>query len=414
MSRLTSSLRLKTEQWLVIFAQSAEIMGGIIFFKLLAVYLTKAEFGDYLLATSIMALVLLVSFSVIDQGLMRFVSIYEAEGKLPEMYSAYLFGITILVVIFALSFLSLGMLVGFETRWGGIFVGLMCWILTEPLKNTALSVSNAIRDRAVIAGAKALDQLIRASLVLSTAIFLYLDNRMVLILISLSGVCVAILLLLSQRGILGRFHKKSICKVYKDALSFSWPLFVWGIFGWFAQMSNRWLLEFFDLVEDVANFGVLTSLSTLPFTMILGIVASYALPLIYQDENITPGSARTKVYKILRRLLPLLVSVVLIWFIFHRDIILLAATEDYLENSWMLPYMAVGVALSTLGTVMTYKDFAANQTRRLILPNVLPGTFSLLSGLILIPIYGLNGAIASFILAHTLSFFMQLLVFIRR
>ena len=390
------------------------MVGGLRFFKLLTVYLPKAEMGNYLLATSVMALVLLASFSVMDQGLMRFASIYEARGDLREMYSACLFGYAMLALVLALAFLCLSVLFGSDSRWGGVFLGLMCWILTEPIKNAALAMSNAVRNRMVIAKAKALDQFARAGLVLVVALLVSVNSRAVLMLLALSGVCVGSFLLWSQRDLLGEVQKQNIRKVFADVFSFSWPLFIWGIFGWLQQMSNRWLLEAFSSEQDIANFGVLASLSTLPFTMVLSIVAAYALPIIYQAENANPGSARQKVSVILRRLAPMLIAIVLLVVMFKREIVLLAATQDYLQDAWLLPFMAAGVALSTLGTVMTYKDFATHQTRRLILPNVLPGILALVSGLLLVPAHGVHGAAASFVLAHALSCLMQWLTFARR
>ncbi|NDC10805.1 MAG: hypothetical protein EBZ75_15995, partial [Oxalobacteraceae bacterium] len=299
--------RIKPEQWLILCAQGVEMVGGLLFFKLLTVYLPKAEMGNYLLATSVMALVLLASFSVMDQGLMRFASIYEARGDLREMYSACLFGYAMLALVLALAFLCLSVLFGIDSRWGGVFLGLMCWILTEPIKNAALAMSNAVRNRMVIAKAKALDQFARAGLVLVVALLVSVNSRAVLMLLALSGVCVGSFLLWSQRDLLGEVQKQNIRKVFADVFSFSWPLFIWGIFGWLQQMSNRWLLEAFSSEQDIANFGVLASLSTLPFTMVLSIVAAYALPIIYQAENANPGSARQKVSVILRRLAPMLI-----------------------------------------------------------------------------------------------------------
>lgn len=390
------------------------MVGALLFFKMLTLYLPKAEIGNYLLATSVMALVLLASFSVMDQGLMRFISIYESQGSLREMYSAFLFGYAILTTILAVVFLSLSALLGSDSRWGGMFLGLMCWILTEPIKNAGLAMSNALRDRMVIAKAKAVDQFLRAGLVLGVALLFTVDSRLVLMLLALSGIGVVALLLWSQRALLGCVHKDNIRKVFTDVFRFSWPLFIWGIFGWFQQMSNRWLLEAFNSEEAVANFGVLASLATLPFTIILSVVAAYALPMLYQAENASPGSARTTVSTILRRLIPLLMAVVVVVMLFKREIVLLAATQDYLHDAWLMPFMAAGVALSALGTVMTYKDFATHQTRRLILPNVLPGILALISGFLLVPSHGVNGAAASFVLAHTASCFMQWFTFARR
>lgn len=390
------------------------MLGALFFFKLLTVFLPKAEMGNYLLATSVMALVFLASFSVMDQGLMRFASIYEARGDLPRMYSAFLLGYAMLALLFALIFMCFSALLGSDSRWGGVFFGLMCCILIEPIKNAALSLSNASRNRMVMAKAKALDQFARAGLLLVLAILVSVNSRTVLIIIALSSVCVSSLLLWSQKDLLVRVRKQNIFKVFADVFSFSWPLFVWGIFGWLQNMSNRWLLEVFSSEQDVANFGVLASLATLPFTMILSIVGTYALPIIYQAENINPGSARQNVNTILRYFAPMLLSIVLLAFIFKHEIVLLAATQDYLQDAWLLPIMAVGAALSSLGTVMTYKDFAMHQTHRLILPNILPGILALVSGLVLVPSYGVKGAAASFVLAHVLSCLMQWLTFVKR
>jgi O-antigen/teichoic acid export membrane protein len=406
--------RIKAEQWLVVFAQSVEMVGGLLLFKLLTVYLTKADMGNYLLAASVMAFVMTVSFSVMDQGLMRFVSIYESKNNLKEMYSACMFVYGLAAFLLALIFMCVSVLIGIDTRWGGMLVGLSFWILTEPIKNLALAMSTATRDRMVIASAKALDHFVRVGSVLLVALLFSLESMKVLILFAMSGACAGALLLWSQRAFLGKFWKHHIRKVFADMLGFSWPLYVWGIFGWLQHMSNRWLLETYNSAEQVANYGVLASLATLPFTMILGVVNSYALPIIYQGENTDPGSARGKVGMILRRLIPLLASVVVLTIFFRRDIILIAATQDYLQDAWLLPLMTAGVALSTLGTVMTYKDFATHQTRRLILPNVLPGILALVSGVLLVPALGVHGAAASFVLAHALSCLMQLLNFNRR
>lgn len=412
MRRLTA--RIKPEQWLVVFAQGIEMVGALIFFKMLTVYLLKSEMGNYLLATSVMALVMMASFSVMDQGLMRFVSIYERQGRLREMYSACLFGYAMLAAVLAATFLCLSVVLDGDSRWGGVFLGLTCWILTEPIKNSALAMSNALRDRMVIAKAKALDQFVRVGLVLATAILFSVDSRSVLMLLALSGMIVVVFLLWSQRDLLGGVREQNIRQVFADVFRYSWPLFVWGVFGWLQQMSNRWLLDAYNSEEAVASFGVLASLANLPFSMILSVVAAYALPIIYQAENSNPGSARAQVGTILRRLVPLFVAVIVVVIFFKREIIVLGSTQDYLQDAWLLPFMAAGVAVSALGTVMTYKDFATHQTHRLILPNVLPGVLALISGLVLVPAYGVKGAAASFVLAHSAFCLMQWFTFARR
>lgn len=41
---------------------------------------------------------------------------------------------------------------------------------------------------------------------------------------------------------------------------FASPLAIWGIFGWMRDMSNRWIIEYYLTLEDVALFAVMNSL----------------------------------------------------------------------------------------------------------------------------------------------------------
>ncbi len=127
--------------------------------------------------------------------------------------------------------------------------------MTVPFKNASLAISNALRDRKIVDMAKVFEPVLRVTLILTIALILSLDAYNFLMLLSISGFCVGAFLHWSQRALLGTVLRSNIRIVLLDLFSFSWPLFVWSQFGWLQQMSNRWLLESFNSLQDVANLA---------------------------------------------------------------------------------------------------------------------------------------------------------------
>ena len=401
------------EKLLIIAVQAIEAVGMVIFFKLLAVTLDKSELGNYLLVTSILSLLLICPFSVLDQGLMRFASIYSKAGVLQHRYPALLFGYGLIALVIATVLWISGTFILNSPRWSIFLPALAFWLAAEAFKNVTLAMSNALRMRIDYATGKIVEQLTKLSLVFVLATMITLDTLTIIHVLTVSGIVVMCIMLFYQRKQLGTFSKNDLLAVFRDTGSFSWPLLVWGIFGWMQLMSNRWFLDWFLDEQAVADFGVLSTISTLPFTMLVGLVATYSLPVLYQRENENSGSTRRNVQIILYRMSPVFLIGVVVTAILHKEIILLVSSSAYLSHSIMLPFMVFSVALSSLGTFLTYDSYARLETHKLLVSQVAPGIVSVFLGLVLVSKFGVVGAAITFIIAHSLYFLLQLGVFYR-
>ena len=83
-------MKISSEQVAVLVGRGVDAAGGLIFLKMLSALANKSDVGRYMLASSYLALVLVISFSALDQGLLRNVTEYRKQSSLASRYSAML------------------------------------------------------------------------------------------------------------------------------------------------------------------------------------------------------------------------------------------------------------------------------------------------------------------------------------
>ena len=67
--------------------QLITLVGGLVLIKLLATTLSKETYGHYSLVTSITALIVMLPFSALMQGVSRYISIYQNKFKYSEFFT---------------------------------------------------------------------------------------------------------------------------------------------------------------------------------------------------------------------------------------------------------------------------------------------------------------------------------------
>lgn len=405
------------EKALVLCAHGADAVGTLAFTKVLAISLTKSEMGAYMLAASALALMLLI-FSTIDQGFFRGIVGYETNGTLKRRYTALLVGYSTVAMVLPWALLPASRVAGRLAHSGGdhrfpapYVVLFSCWLFMEALKNVSTSTANVLRRRLDYTLAKFVEQ--GAKLLLLLVAVRYAPpvgaKTVILILAGTAG-AVAAFSLVRQRGLWGQCSRADFA-VFGDSARFVWPLFIWGAFTWMHNMSGRWVLAWFLDDVTVANFGILASTATVPVTLLLGVIGTYALPIIYRREDEVPGSAWNYIARLVKMLAPAMVVGVVVAAIFPAQIIRAISSAAYTGYARYLPYMVAATALNAAGSVVAYNAFASRKTNRLLVANIVPGVASLASAIYLVPRYGIRGAVMAFIVAHALFFTLHMRVF---
>jgi O-antigen/teichoic acid export membrane protein len=405
-------VKISSEQVAVLVGRGIDAAGSLVFLKMLSTLADKSDVGKYMLASSYLALVLVISFSALDQGLLRNVTEYRKQSSLASRYSAMLVMYLCLAAIVSGSCAITLSVFDLDAALRGILVPLSLWLAFEAVKNLNMTVASGLRSRSLIAGASAVDYGFRLALlwIMHSAGIVSTEN--IVYLLAAAGMAASGVFLWGQRQLLSRFSWSDVRHTLVDSIKFSWPMIIWGMFGWLQNMSNRWLLSHFADLSVVAEYGVLVAIGTFPVTALLGLVVTYVVPILYERESSEVGSSRAIVRRVALALIPvgaLLVFMVTIW---HRELTTLLSGKSYVVHSHVLPLIMAAASTSAICSVLTYAVFAQRRVASLLLANTVPGLFSLAFGYFAVSRYQFNGAILTLVVSHLLAATLFMVAFV--
>ena len=84
-------------------------------------------------------------------------------------------------------------------------------------------------------------------------------------------------------------------------------------------------------------------------------------------------------------------------------LIILFLDKKYTDVSWALPYLIFGSAIYCIGQISIYEIYYYKKPKLLLLSNVVPGLFTIITGQYMVREFGFNGAIYLHIIANLLS-----------
>jgi O-antigen/teichoic acid export membrane protein len=378
---------------------------------MLTVAAPKDVVGIYLLASSFLAIVLTVTFSAFDQGLLRNVADYHERGQLARRYSAMLFAYVGIAVFLSCIAGLTSAFYQLPATLSPLLLPMSAWLVFESIKNLSQTIASGMRYRALIAVCSAADYGCRIVFLLWLSMNATLDAKLIVGLLAAAGVVASASYFIGQRSMLARFSWADVSATLHDAFGFSWPMIIWGIFGWLQNMSNRWMLSRFADLPSVAEYGVLVSIASFPVTALLGLVVTYIVPIIYQREGSHAGSSRRTVVRVAFLMLPVFILMVLVSSFLHKDIVATLSGPQYTNHSNLLPIILIAACFSATCSVLTYAVYAQRRVSLLLVANTVPGAFSLVFGYFVIQSSQFEGAVLTLVLSHCIAGFLFIATF---
>jgi O-antigen/teichoic acid export membrane protein len=399
----------KELHWTMAF-QATTLLGALLLIKLLAVSLTKEDFGYYSLIMSISAFILMLPFTALLQGVIRYIPIYrENNNFLTSIFVLFL----IIIIFYAAVSLTINSLYLFDHIWEDKYFSILALVISEIIKTILKTISNSKRERKNIAIATFIEFFIKLTIIYIGFTRNDIDLNHVIVALFISNI-VSIVYMLKNHHIDIANIKIKYFKIYNKRIwLFSYPLVIWGIFGWFRDMSNRWYIDYFLDKEQVALFTMMSSMAIIVPMALQGIISSFFIPILYQKEGNEKGYTKN----FLRLSLPIVSFIFIFIFIFiffyKNEVILLLADEKYLSVSWMMPWMLLSYSLTVVAAISTFEIFAKMQTKHLVWSSILPGIFSVIGGYFFIKNYGIEGALYNYIITYTSYALLTFLVVIK-
>jgi len=382
--------------------QFTALVGGLVLIKLLSHILSVEVYGYYMLITSIVALVVMLPFSALMQGVNRFISVYQNKNRYKSFFTTVIYLHLIIILLYVILSVVVKIVAPLNDVWNEIYFSISFFAVSEVFKVLFRTINNANRERKNISISTILEFIIKIGLSYLAYRLELIDISYLLYIYTLANTISVIFMVNKSSGefhISGNNIKESKI-IVRRIWAFSSPLILWAIFGWLRDMSNRWYVDYFLDKEQVAYFSMMASIAMIAPTALQGLIGGFYVPILYQKDNKDKNYIRRFLIRLLPTLLLIFSISTLITFIFKEEIVLIITDEKYLGAAWMLPWMFLVFSIYTVSMMATYEIFAHKQTKILIVSTVLPGLISILGGYFLIGTYGMEGALYNYTLTY--------------
>ena len=382
------------EAFWVFIGQAGVAVAGLIGLKLLTQVLEPPDFGKLAIANTIVILIGSSSFGPFGEGLSRFWPITKDRGELNVFYalSNRITKYIVCALIAVAFFVSFSLLLFKYPDWA-VLTALSSLVgIVSGIYGLRVGIFTASRQRQ------------RTSILHILTIFLKPLFATVFVVLTFSQVNIALagyltasllVLLLAEKWyrqtvretLPDRMNSGTEKHLFdglgKEILSYSWPSILWGVFGWIHMSCDRWSLQAFYGSEVVGAFSVISQFSLYPLMLCSGFLGTLFSPIAFQkagdlSQKHLRESARRILLVMTGIFLLVLLFLVPVFSLFHKEIILLVSNEKFVHFSYLLPVLTAVWGLFYLGQFLTNFGMLLNRPALYIAPKII---LSLMAGI---------------------------------
>ncbi len=379
-----------TEALWVFGGQLGVAAGSLLRIKILTQILTPQEYGRFSLAATMILIIGITFFSPLGQGLTRYCSIARERGQLEAFVCAsdrfvavlirliFFMAVITTVILMLTPWKEWALLTGLSIIAGGIAGG----------GDTRIFVVSAVRKRKIVAILNTLKTFAKPCIGAVIAVAFILNAEAVVAGYALAAVMLFFIIERVYRNIVTRVEntpasgnkefKKQTGPIGREILAFSWPFFLWGIFSWIHQFCDRWSIMAYHGADVVGAFSVIGQLAVYPLLFGANFLSSFFMPIAYERAG-DPASAKS-----LKPANTVLFTMTGIYFIgagslislfalFHKEIVLLVSNHNYTAFSYLLPWLTLAWAFYYSGQMLSAFGLMANKPGFYVAPVIISG-----------------------------------------
>lgn len=357
---------------------------------LYTIYLNEKEFGVYeLLNTAIFFLIPLFTLQI-SHSLLRF-GLDTKEDKKEIISSSIVFTVGGLIV--SLMFYPLVLLYEPMESYANYFYILL---LLRILYTTLQSILKTVDKVKLLAAAGIVESIsiLGLSFLLLVKYELGLMGYFITLIVSLALACLTTILIGKPFAYV-KFSKFSFKKTL-EMLKFSLPLIPNSMNNWFMNLSNRYFIEYFLNIASTGLFGIA---SRIPGVFQVFYATFYNAWIISAFENYNSADRKyyfSTIYELLFLALALFAST-LIFII--KPIMSVLVSDRFFEAAQYMPFLLIGLIFYGLTSFLGVLYLGEKKTKGVLATSIIGSTLSVLFNILLIPLWGINGASFSFFLS---------------
>ena len=419
------------EHYLKLLAKSSIIVFIGLFLSKVMAYayriIIARYFGAEIYGLFSLALILITlftsfaSFGLID-GLIRFISFYRGKNQNDKIRYLFRYAIIFLAISSILSGLLLFALSQFISvrifHDARLIIFLRFFSILVPLtliSNALLSVIKGYEKIGWYSFIANIIQNVTKLLVLALFIFLGFGVSAVIfsqilavfsVLLAAYFVCRCLIVVIFQKS---HINKRSKVQLKKDLFSYSWPIIFASILSSIFYWADSLSIGYFKTAFDVGLYNAAVPLLYL-FNLIQEAFSQLFLPLVTKEFSKNNKSLVKELSKqVTKWVFIFSVPLFLILFVFPEQIIVLFFGQEFVLASSVLRILSIGGFLSFIVPVATSLILMAGKSKLLLTNLIFATGLNLFLNIMLIPMYGLNGAAIATSVSWTVMSLMLLI-----
>jgi O-antigen/teichoic acid export membrane protein len=361
-------------------------------------YVTKEEFGIYVLIIVISTFLDTISGLALEQSLVKFISSADVLERRSTLIPALIVRIilivvaVILVVLFHNSFMNL---FGF-TATEYLYVIIILFILSSfrGLFYNLLQGMNLFKRYASV---QTITSILRILLLLAVV---YIDelNLKNVLLVEIVAVTFTVLLQLALIPYKEVFFWDVNIDSIKKIVRFSFPLYLSGISYFIQTQVNIFIISAYLNPVSIANYdvaGKIPQASAKGFQSFIIVFYPNLSRLLSSGEN---RSALKLINNSLVTFSIIINLLLLVSFLFNKEIILLLFSDKYLDSTLAFSFLMVAFYLTAMSNIMGYSLVSAGLPSTTLAVNVVAGVINLIGVFLMVPLLGFMGAVYSLLI----------------
>ena len=391
---------------IMILSQIIIAILGLITGKIIAIYFSPEDFGLYNLQFAIYTFF----FSLLISPLLQF---FKSTTKtlLPKIgYSFYLY----LGIILMLSFYLIALvLFSFKYDANFYFFLLLLFVIPSNLLFNLLMDYFNIHNQLNLFSAMNLLKSIGGLCFVGLLYYInykYTDGPGVLWLLQIISFLIGTLFFIPYFKI--KFISAftiSFRKFLKKYALFAWPLVTLAFWGWINNYSDRFFIEYYLDIKNVGIYNANYSVGSKFFLILNPMFLTLLVPGVY--SNTSTEKRKKVINKYVKFYILISIPILVLIYFLHNFIGIILLSKSYESGFYMIFWIAVAYFFLTLVFFYETIFYAEGNTKVILYSNVIAAIFNIILNIVLIPFYGLNGAVISTLLSFITRFFVVQLYF---
>jgi O-antigen/teichoic acid export membrane protein len=381
---------------------------GILTGKIIALYFSPEDFGLFNLQYAIYAFF----FSLLISPFIQYMKTISKSFLLKIGYKPFL-----ILVFFLLIFLYI-ILLSIYSEYYAINYYWYFLLLIMILSNTLFSLLSDYFNIYNRLNLFSLSNLLKSlvSLCFLGVLFFYNynynDGSIVLWFVQIIGFTLcAIIFLPYYKFNFSNIYKISINNFIKKYIKYAWPLIIVAFWSGINNYFDRFAIEYYLDVKSVGIYNASYALGSKFFILLNPFFLTLLIPNIYNNSSLMIRKQTIKKYTKIYTLIS--IPILLFIFFFNNFIGVLLLSKRYESGFYLIFWIALSYFFLTLVYLYETIFYAESKTYVILHSNIVSAVLNILLNILLIPIYGLNGAFISTLISFGIRFVVVQFYFIK-